>query len=230
MKKLNLLLTALVAILFLTATNLIAQEEKKEEKSESPFSVGADFVSNYVWRGSKFGIGPNIQPYVEVGIGGLTIGSWGSFAYNLTSVVENDFYASYSFDFGLGLGVTDYYYQGPLFDFSDSTGSHAIELNASYEIGGLSLSANYIVNEAGGAASAGGDMYFEAGYSFKNLDIFIGAGDGWHTTTGEFEVVNIGISTSKEIKITDSFSLPVFGSIIVNPQQEIAYVVVGFSL
>ncbi len=225
MKK---LLTAILILIFYMPIITLKTNAQEEERS-SPFSSGADFLSNYVWRGTKFGSGPNIQPYVEFGIAGFTAGSWGSFAFNTTSVVENDFYLSYSFDFGLSLGATDYYYQGPLFDFSDSTGSHAIEINGAYENGGLSLSANYIVNEAGGAASAGGDMYFEALYSFENFDIFVGAGDGWHTTTGNFEVVNFGISTASEIKITDNFSLPVSGSVIVNPQAEIAYVVVGFS-
>ena len=225
MKKLS----TIFLVLALCLPVIINTSNAQEEESSSPFSLGADIVSNYVWRGTKFGSGPNIQPYVEFGVAGLTVGSWGSFAFNTTSVVENDFYLSYGFEFGLSLGVTDYYYQGPLFDYSDSTGSHAIELNGSYEIGGLSLSANYILNEAGGAGTAGGDMYFEAMYSFDNFDIFVGAGDGWHTTTGNFEVVNVGISTSKEIKITDKFSLPVFGSVIVNPQAEIAYVVVGFS-
>jgi len=225
MKKLS----TIFLVLALCLPVIINTSNAQEEESSSPFSLGTDIVSNYVWRGTKLGSGPNIQPYVEFGIAGLTVGSWGSFAFNTSSVVENDFYLSYGFNFGLSLGVTDYYYQGPLFDFSDSTGSHAIEINGSYEIGGLSLSANYIVNEAGGAASAGSDMYFEAMYSFENFDIFIGAGDGWHTTTGNFEVVNVGISTSKEIKIIDKFSLPVFGSVIVNPQAEIAYVVVGFS-
>ena len=225
MEKLSTIILVLALSLPIVTTSTNAQEEE----SSSPFSVEADIVSNYVWRGTKFGSGPNIQPYVEFGVAGLTVGSWGSFAFNTTSVVENDFYLSYDFEFGLSLGVTDYYYQGPLFDYSDSTGSHAIELNGSYEIGGLSLSANYILNEAGGAGTAGGDMYFEAMYSFDNFDIFVGAGDGWHTTTGNFEVVNVGISTSKEIKITDKFSLPVFGSVIVNPQAEIAYVVVGIS-
>ena len=225
MKKLS----TIFLVLALCLPVIINTSNAQEEESSSPFSLGTDIVSNYVWRGTKLGSGPNIQPYVEFGIAGLTVGSWGSFAFNTSSVVENDFYLSYGFNFGLSLGVTDYYYQGPLFDFSDSTGSHAIEINGSYEIGGLSLSANYIVNEAGGAASAGSDMYFEAMYSFENFDIFIGAGDGWHTTTGNFEVVNVGISTSKEIKIIDKFSLPVFGSVIVNPQAEIAYVVVGIS-
>ena len=222
-------LSTIILVLALSQPIVTTSTNAQEEDSSSPFSLGADIVSNYVWRGTKFGSGPNIQPYVEFGVAGLTVGSWGSFAFNATSVVENDFYLSYGFEFGLSLGVTDYYYQGPLFDYSDSTGSHAIELNGSYEIGGLSLSANYILNEAEGAGTAGGDMYFEAMYSFDNFDIFVGAGDGWHTTTGNFEVVNVGISTSKEIKITDRFSLPVFGSVIVNPQAEIAYVVVGFS-
>ena len=35
---------------------------------------------------------------------------------------------------------------------------------------------------------------------------------------------------SKEIKITDDFSIPVSGSIILNPEQEQFYVVIGFSL
>lgn len=225
MKKLIKITLVLSFFLSLTTSGINAQEEE----SSSPFSVGADIVSNYVWRGTKFGSGPNIQPYVEFGIAGLTVGSWGSFAFNTTSVVENDFYLSYGFDFGLSLGVTDYYYQGPLFNFTDSLGSHGVELNGSYEIAGFSLNANYFVNEAGGAGTAGGDMYFEAMYSFENFDVFLGAGDGWHTTTGSFEVINVGISTSKEIKITENFSLPVFGSVIVNPQQEVAYVVAGFS-
>lgn len=225
MKKFSTIIVIMIFCFSIISENTNAQEEE----SSSPFSLGADFVSNYVWRGTKFGSGPNVQPYVEFGIAGLTVGSWGSFAFNTTSVVENDFYLSYGFDFGLSLGVTDYYYQGPLFEFSDSTGSHALELNGSYEIGGLSLSANYIVNEAGGAGTAGGDMYFEATYSFENFNIFMGAGDGWHTTTGDFEVVNVGVSTASEIKITDQFSIPVFGSVIVNPQAEIAYVVLGFS-
>ena len=215
-------------ILLLSATLL--RIDGQEEESSSPFSAGADFVSNYVWRGTKFGTGPNVQPYVEFEISGLTAGSWGSFAFNTTSVVENDFYLSYGFDFGLSLGVTDYYYQGPLFNFTDSLGSHALEFNGSYETGGFSLSCNYIVNEAGTAGSAGSDMYFEAMYSFENFGVFIGAVDGWHTTTGSFEVVNVGISTSRKIKITEDFSLPVFGSVIVNPQVETAYLVAGFSL
>jgi len=158
------------------------------------------------------------------------LGVWGAFDANGYS--EVDPYVSYSFPFGLTLGLTDYYSPAlPLFaKTTDSTGSHALELNAGFTVGGLSLSANYIVNEAAGIASAGGDMYFQAGYAFSQFSIFVGAGDGWYTTDGEFAVCNIGIGTTKEIKITDTFSVPVNGQIIMNPEREALYLVIGFSL
>ena len=191
-------------------------------------SVGADFVSTYVWRGVAYG-GPSIQPYVDFSSEGFSVGAWGSQSYD--GGQEMDLYLSYGFDFGLSLGVTDYYYPGSkYFEFSDSTGAHGIEINAGYETGGFSISGNFIVNEAGGAGTVGSDKYFEVGYSFDNVSLFVGAGDGWHTSDTEFALCNIGITATKEIKLTESFSLPVSGSAILNPDTEQFYIVVGFSL
>lgn len=226
MKNYRLLFTVLVAICMFSATTVKAQEEE----SGPSFSTGADFVSNYIWRGTKFGIGPAIQPSVSFTAGGFEIGAWGSYCFTSFEAAEADLYASYSFPFGLSLGLTDYYYPGlEYFDYSDTSGSHAFEINAGFSVKGLSLSANYILNEAGGAASAGGDKYFEAGYDFGTFNIFVGAGDGWHTSDGEFNVCNVGVGTSKEIKISDSFSIPISGTVILNPDKEQLYVVVGFS-
>ncbi len=196
--------------------------------SESGFSVGADLFSSYVWRGSQLGSGPSLQPNVQFAGGGLTLGVWGSFDINGYS--EADPYISYSFPFGLSLGLTDYYYPGlPLFEISDSSGSHALEINAGFSTAGLTLAANYIVNKAGGATSAGGDCYFQVDYAFRHFGVFLGAGNGWHTTDGDFAVCNIGIGTTKEIRITESFAIPVTGQVIVNPEREQLYLVVGFS-
>lgn len=209
------------------ATILTAQEEEKP----SPFKVGLDIYSNYIWRGSKFGTGPALQPKVEFNKGGFTLGSWGSFCVTDAEAAEADLYMAYAFDFGLSLGLSDYYYPGlEYFDYSDSTGSHGFELNLSYTIKSLSLKGNYMLNEAGGAATQGGDMYFELGYGFKNCSLFVGAGDGWHTSDGEFTLCNIGLSASKSIKITENFSLPLNGSVILNPDKEQFYIVVGISL
>ena len=224
-------MTLLIIGFLTTSVNLNAQDEE----SSSPFSVGGDFVSSYLWRGTKFGTGPAIQPYVELGLGNFAIGGWGSYCFTGDEAAEADLYFSYGFDFGLSIGMTDYYFPGSeYFDYSTATGSHAFEINLGYEYEGLSLAANYFLNEAGGAGTAGGDMYFEAGYSFGSFGFVLGAGNGWHTMEADpdesdFNVCNIGVTASTDIQVTDSFSIPVSGALILNPDTEQFHVVVGIS-
>lgn len=224
MKKPGFHFCVLLTSLLVTASQVKAQDSE----AESNFQIGTDVYTNYIWRGCKLGTGPTLQPSVEFTTGGLSLGVWG--AFDAHGYMEADPYITYSFPFGLSLGLTDYYSPNlPLFETSDTAGSHAFELNAGFTVGGLSLSANYILNEAGGVGSTGGDLYFQAGYEFGNFNIFLGAGDGWHTSDGEFAVCNIGIGATKEIKITDTFSVPVSGQVIMNPEREQLFVVVGFS-
>ncbi len=199
---------------------------------KAQFSVGTDLVSRYVFRGVDFGNGAAFQPTVEYAAGNFSIGAWGSFGLTAGSFTEADLYASYGFDFGLSLGLTDYYYPGSKWgEFGDKISSHALELNLGYETGGLSLAGNYMLNNSIEEAGAeDGIMYFEAGYAFDNVDVFVGGGDGWHSSNGDFQVVNIGIGTSKEIKFSDTFSLPLFGQVIMNPNTEQLHIVVGISL
>jgi hypothetical protein len=205
-----------------------------QDDLDSKFSAGADFYSNYIWRGSKFGTGPAIQPSVKYSGKILTLGAWASTDFN--GFQEADLFFSLTLPAGFSLGMTDYYYPGlKYFDYTDTTGSHAYEINASFTKGNLILNGNYTLNQAGGAGSMGGDMYFQAGYTFKYFNLFIGAGDGWHTydpatEEDKFAVCNLGIGTTKKIKVTDSFSIPLIGQIIFNPDKEQMFVVVGFTL
>lgn len=185
-------------------------------------SGGVDLYSTYVWRGVAYA-GPSIQPTVELDAGGFSLGAWGSQGFN--GYQEMDLYTGYSFDFGLSLGVTDYYYPGPPTFFSDD--GHAFELNGGYSTGDLSLSGNYIF---AGGGSVGDDVYFQLGYAVGKANLFVGGGNGWHTTDGEFNIVNVGVGTTKEIKITDSFSLPLHGSVVLNPDSEELYILGGISL
>lgn len=222
MKKLRLLKVVVTATFLLTIITVEAQEKPI-------FTAGADFYSNYIFRGVKLGTGPSVQPNVKFIADGLTIGVWG--AFDASGYTEVDPYLSYSFPFGLSIGLTDYYSPAlPLFETSDTSGSHALELNAGFTAGGLSLSTNYILNKAEGIGSDGNDLYFQAGYAFKNFSIVLGAGNGWHTVDGEFDICQIGIGTTKEINITDTFTVPVTGQVILNPDMETLFVVVGFSL
>ncbi len=218
MKKARLLLITII-LLFVSVSTVNAQ-----------WSVGTDIYSQYIWRGVHYGSGPAVQPYVDFTTGGFSVGGWGSVTYS-DDFQEMDLYVSYATDFGLTIGVYDYYYPGSDWtDLSDTAGAHGFEINLGYEIEGLSLSANYIVNEAPAAGTVGEDKYFEIGYAFPDFNIFVGAGDGWHSSDTEFAVVNVGISASKEIKFSEDFSLPVSGALILNPDSKQFFVVVGFSL
>jgi len=219
-------LALLVTSMIFSPIQLNAQDEEKS----SPFDVGADLVSSYLWRGTKFGTGPAIQPYLSLAVGGFEIGGWGSYCFTGDEGAEADLYLSYGFDFGLSIGLTDYYFPGTeYFDYTTESGSHAFEINLGYEIKRFSIAGNYILNEAGSAGSAGGDMYFEAGYGFDSFSLFAGAGDGWHSMDGKFALCNIGVAAEKEIQLSDTFSLPVSGALIWNPDKEQYHVVVGIS-
>lgn len=227
MKKTFKLLVFGLAAIF--ALNVQAQE--------SSWSVGADFVSNYIWRGLKFGSGPAVQPTVEFGTGGFAIGAWGN--YNFTDdevagdAAETDLYASYSFDLSetssLSFSFTDYFFPGDESEYFEAA-SHYFEPGVGLELGDFSLSAAYMISNQTGDTDDVDDFYIQAGYTAGPVDLFIGGGDGQYSTSGDFNISNIGIGTSKEIKITDTFTLPVFGSVILNPNAEQFYLVVGISL
>jgi hypothetical protein len=180
------------------------------QETKSALNVTADFVSSYVWRGSQLGKGPAIQPTVEFTSGKFTLGAWGSYCLSDVEAPETDLYTSLSFG-NLTVGLTDYYFPGPSWFHTEN---HAFEINGGWKQGIFSCSGNWILNEGGG--SKGNDLYFE--------------GNGWHTHNGKFNVCNIGISSSREVSITNTFSLPITGSVILNPASEQFYIVVGITL
>lgn len=228
MKKI-LMITASVLLLITFIPNAKAQEEEA-----SKWNAGLDIYSSYIWRGLKFGTGAAFQPSVDFTAGGFTVGAWGSFSTGDTEAAEADLYATYALDLGekaaLSLTVTDYYFPGSEYFNGDS---HFIEPMVNLGLGNLSLTAAYMIYNA--APSGSGDLYLQAGYTAGPVSITLGGGNGQYSLEGEneddkFAISNIGIGTSKEIKITDSFSLPISGSIILNPSTEQLFVVVGISL
>jgi len=216
MKKVSLFLFA--AILFAGSVACSAQETK------GAWSAGADVVSSYIWRGSKAGAF-SIQPTVKYTSGVFSVGAWGSGDLVTGSPEEADLFTSISLKSGLSFGLTDYHYNTTKL-FADK--AHAIEGNLGYTKGNFSISGNYIFNAASGAI--GDDKYFEAGYQFKTVKFFVGAGDGWYTNDASFQVCNIGITATKTLKFSETFSIPLTGSVIINPNKEQIFYVIGISL
>jgi hypothetical protein len=108
--------------------------------------INVDLVSSNLWRSSKFGSGPAVQPSIGFTSGGLTMGIWGSVCVSEDEAAETDLFLSYQQD-PVTIGTTGYYY--PVNSFING-GNHAFELNGKFESGILSLSANCILNEGPG--------------------------------------------------------------------------------
>lgn len=210
---------------------------------KAQFSVGADLVSSYVWRGvpqeATKGT-PNIQPFVSFTTGKFTIGSWASSSL-IGNVKEVDLYATYAISSSLALTVTDYNWGFTNSYFNYGTGSdHLFEATLAYT-GGESFPLSGSVNTFFAGANdlkANGkraySTYVELSYPLSaSAKVFTGAALGESAAvygTTEFGVINAGIKVSKSIEITDKFSLPVYGVFGVNPYAKGAYFVAGITL
>jgi hypothetical protein len=217
---------------FLMMTLLGLWTSSTDSSAQVDVSVGADLMSRYVWRGTDFGDSPSIQPSIELSAENFVLGAWGAYATNKAAGDENetykeaDLYAGYSFGEIFSLTLTDYYFplaaeEEDYFDYDDN---HSFEISGTLTLNKFSLLAGKFF-----AGSDDKSLYFEAGYDFGLVNAFIGAGDEAYSSDEDFNIVNVGIGASKEVKITDSFSLPISGSVIVNPEKENIYMVVGVS-
>ena len=207
-------------------------------------TLGTDIVSHYVWRGQDLG-GVSVQPTLGIGFKGLSLSAWGSVGLsNPLDTREFDLTLAYSAG-GFNIGVTDYWFDSGLdpdnryFAYGSGCTNHVFEANAGYDFGFASLqwytnfAGNDGVNAAGKRAFS---SYFEA-----NVPFALGGLD-WTATAGfvpfatdfygvdNFAFVNLALTAAAEIKVTDTFSIPVFGQVAFNPCTRNAFFVVGITL
>jgi len=251
MRNSNLVTLVLIAVCLSTTVKISAQEDST--MFESPLSISCDLMSRYVWRGTDFGGSPSIQPGIEYSKNGFAIGAWGAYTINAPGGQEVDMYASYTFLDMFSVIITDYYFPDELadykyFSYNSSTTGHILEASLSFNGTeklplSLLLAANFWgddavrINDDGSEGALQYSTYAEASYAFKYFDLFVGVNlTGADTGRGETGfygdnpgVVNLGLSTTKEIAISEKFSLPLSISLITNPQAEKIYLVAGFS-
>jgi len=250
MLKARKLYALIISTLVLTGS-LSAQVES--EKGEVSF--GADLMNRYIWRGTQFSTGPVIQPGVEYSKGSFAIGAWGSYAQNGSDGAEADLYLSYTFAHNLFTAtVTDYFFpadgialKNNYFDYKKASTGHIMEGTLAYNgSDDFPICIIAAMNFWGADQDANGhqqhSLYIELGYDFKykNIDINLFAGftpinadedkgeSGFYGDTAGF--VNMGFTASKEISITDNFSLPVSASVVANPMAENLFLVFGITL
>ena len=213
-----------------------------QEKVET--TICGDVVSSYIWRGQDLG-NVSLQPTLGVGYKGLSLTAWGSVGLtDAADTKEFDLTLGYSAG-GFNIGVTDYWFNAGLdpedryFMYDAHGTNHVFEATVGYDFGFASL--QWYTNFAGNdGVNKDGDRayssYVEANipFQFASVDWTATAGavpfaTDFYGTTG-FAVTNLALKASKDIKITDSFSLPVFGQVVANPCAQKAYLVLGFTL
>jgi len=209
---------------------------------ETDFSLGADFVSSYVWRGA-YQTSAAIQPGIAFSVSGFSLSAWGSVPFQGAGK-EVDFSVGYEIA-GLSLMITDYWWEGEdvykYFTYGNKKTAHHFEATVEYELPVEKFPLRLSWNTMFAGEDFKGDnykraysTYISASYPFKVKDVDLGFSMGITPWEGmysdDFSVLHIGLKASKEIKITDSFSLPVFGEIIANPKHEDIFFVFGISL
>lgn len=227
----------------ITLSILCINTSRAQEKISASF--GGDFVSSYVWRGIKQA-GASIQPSLNIGYKNFSLGSWASTDIASAGAKEVDFTASYE-NSGIKVAVTDYWWDGEgAFRYlsypDDSYNGHYLETAISYTLGNsfpLSISWNTFVLGKGNKKTDGKNSYstyIELGYPFTigGLDMGISTGfTPWTSTvynTDGFKFTSIQINSSKNIRVSDSISFPIWGSIIANPAHEDIHFVLGVSI
>ena len=207
-------------------------------------TIKGDFVNEYIWRGLKLG-DVAVQPTLGVGYKGLSLTAWGSYGLtNKDDVKEFDLTLGYTIG-GLNIGITDYWFSegldpdGRYFKYDAHGTNHVFEATVGYDFGPLALAwytnfaGNDGTNKSGKRAYS---SYFEVDVPFRlaTVDWTATAGAVPYATTSYgtngFAVTNLSLRATKDIRITDSFSIPIFGQLTGNPCSQKAYLVLGFTL
>lgn len=222
-----------------------------QEKKGIQFHVSGDFVSSYVWRGIYQGAQACLQPTLGMSAGGFSLTAWGStsLADIESGHKELDLTVAYSFGH-LTVQLADLWWGGQGNNRYLHYGNNATDHH--FEAGILTtlpcekfpLSIALYTVFAGDDENAAGKQqyssYAEMNYPFSVKGIYLNAtlgivpykslSPGMGYMTDGFAVTNIALKATKEIRLSNSFSLPVYAQLICNPETEDAHLVFGITI
>ena len=185
----------------------------------------------------------SLQPTLGLAYKGLSLTAWGNVGLSDPSDTEEfDLTLAYSIG-GFNIGVTDYWFNKPndrYFSYAAHETSHVFEANIGYDFGPVAVqwytnfAGNDGVNKSGKRAYS---SYFEVSAPFRlaECDWTAAVGAVPYATTSYsnangFAVTNVSVRATKDVRITKTFSLPLFAGVTANPSTEKAYMVFGFTL
>jgi len=227
---------------FLAALLAVVSMGNALAQSEVEGSLKADFVSSYIWRGLNLGH-VSLQPELSVSWKGLSLTAWGSVGLSGHKDDFREIDLTLSYETGrLSFGVIDYWtdeYDKRFFYFKKDSTGHAFEGFVSYDFGPVVASwqtffAGNDYQESNNKRSYSSYFQLQAPFRLATCNWEATAGlvpwaSDYYSTNG-FSVTYLSLRATKDIKITDSFSLPLFAQLIANPASQGMYFVAGFTL
>lgn len=200
------------------------------------------FQSRHVWRGTKMGTSPAIEPSVTFSKSHFSFNVWASVTTN-NSYSEVDLIPSWQFG-ELTCSVLDYYNPVPdeknqYLNFKGDRNRHSLEITLDNYAGEKNrlkwLIGTFIAgdkNEETGNPFY--STYLELKYPFTFLEIdaepFVGATPFNGFYAGNFAVINSGLALSKEFKLSSSLSVPILLTYTCNPYENNQFVTLGTGL
>lgn len=243
--RISKLLMFLVVFSSVTFFSIEVKAQEIENAEPSSFSVSSDVVSSFIWRGMVASPVLNFQPSVNFDFNNFSIGAWGS-GDIIAAYKEIDMYLAYSIS-GFSVSLTDYYWNTnkKYFNLTNEFTGHNLEFGLSYVnekfplqilVGtlfwGEDKKINFDLSETD-ATKQNYSTYIELSYTFdlgqNQLNVFAGATPFTGLYGNGFNVVYTGFTASKDIVITEKFTLPMFATFSFNPQTEDFNAVVGIS-
>jgi hypothetical protein len=201
------------------------------------FSFNADLVSRYVWRGLPLNLNPNIQPYATLNYKNFSLGAWGSYGLS-NAYAEVDLNLSYTLN-AFTLSVCDYFNEDETdmsktnyFKFTDSNTSntlHSFEGTIKYNGTesfpiSLTLATFFYGNDKNEDNKNNYSTYLELGHKRTwgdtEFSFFLGGTVAKGYYAQEAAIVNVGFMALRNMKLSETTSIPVCTSLILNPSAK----------
>ncbi len=190
----------------------------------------------------------------------LTIGSWGAYSVGGTQIQECDLFLNYTIKEVFTISVSDYFFPaddgssvryGNLYETQTGhvleggllfNGTEKIPFTLLFAMNFLGMDARKI-NTDGTKGDIFMSKYIELGYKKEwddlTMNLFIGGviedpneekGEIGYYGNYSNGIINVGCKLLKEIKISKKHTLPVHSQLILNPERERIFMVIGVTL
>lgn len=240
MKNKFIFIVALISIFF---NSVHAQTDSTTSSFSADLNV--DIVNRRMWRGFKSSNSPEFQPTIDLAYNNLYMGIWGAYTFSDAPMQEIDIWLGYSYK-NFSFTLYDYWnpsdtlgWKSDLFEFDPKKTNHLSECVLTYD------GAKFPIHVLAGILIYGYDRdqngnnnystYFELGYTFENKGVKIQPFAGFSPTKNgfyceSFNFVNVGLTVSKDFKITENYSIPTKCSLVINPEQETMNLILRMSI